>query len=84
MARFPVETSGEKIFPRTKKKYFNIFPTGVRCEEPKKHHKKKMSSLKLEQLKCKFSVRFSFISNLSDSVMQIPPTQLRNPPLILE
>ena len=27
--------------------------SGVRCEEPKKHHKKKMSSLKPDQLKCK-------------------------------
>jgi len=26
--------------------------SGVRCEEPKKHHKKKMSSLKPDQLKC--------------------------------
>ena len=28
--------------------------SGVRCEEPKKHHKKKMSSLKPDQLKCKW------------------------------
>ena len=33
--------------------------SGVRCEEPKKHHKKKMSSLKPDQLKCKFGKRLN-------------------------
>ena len=29
--------------------------SGVRCEQPKKHHKKKMSSLKADTLKCEYS-----------------------------
>ena len=53
MARFPVETSGEKNISKYYKILRNI-SLGVRCEEPKKHHKKKMSSLKTDQLKCKF------------------------------
>ncbi len=32
---------------------YRVETSGVRCEEPKKHHKKKMSSLKPDQLKCK-------------------------------
>ena len=30
--------------------------SGVRCEQPKKHHKKKMSSLKADTLKCEYSL----------------------------
>ena len=39
MARFPVETSGEKNISKYYKILRNI-SLGVRCEEPKKHHKK--------------------------------------------